>query len=204
MSFSSSANHFFRRATAFAIRDDRLISREIAYFAYGTLRVGLPNHDRFADLLGERVSRVRTVDAHAVVVPKRPGCSNPGCGLLHRMAALVPGIEPLHAEGDLFMLDEGGLYELDRLEGCADGALGPYVRSMIEVEAVGGGAGAWRATGYVVRDRAGWRALLARGAAEAFSEFDAGLAARTVPKACCVRDPSHAGPHDVVDPLDVD
>jgi len=177
-------------------------AREIPYFAYGTLQVGFPNHDRFADLLGERIGRARSVDPYAVVVPTQPSCSNPGCGLLHRMAALVPGVEPFRVEGDLFMLEADALEELDRLEGCADGALGPYVRSTLDVVAVDG-EGTWRAAGYPVREPERWRGLLERGAAEAFGNFDAGLTAGTAPKPCCVSEPGHAGPHDVVDPLDV-
>ena len=61
----------------------------VPYFAYGTTRQGFANHRRYADLLGERVARVRTASAHAVVVPHRAACSNPGCPYLHRMAALV-------------------------------------------------------------------------------------------------------------------
>ena len=186
------------------MRDDCRVTREIPYFAYGTLQVGLPNHGLFADLLGTRVSRVRTVDAHAIVVPKHAGCSNPGCGLLHRMAGLVPGIEPFHAEGDLFMVDEGGIAEIDRLEGCADGSAGPYVRSLVDIVAVDGGAGAWRAAGYLVHDPEGWRSLLARGAADAFSVFDPRLVGGSAPKACCLRDPGHTGAHEVVNPLDRD
>lgn len=177
------------------------MTRAIPYFAYGTLQVGLPNHERFAEVLGERMSRVRTVQAHAVVVPRRPGCSNPGCGLLHRMAGLVPGVEGFRAEGDLFLVDEDGVSALDRLEGCADGARGPYVRHTIQTVAVDDDARTWDAVAYLVSDPAGWRALLERDAAQAFTEFDLRLAGASSPKPCCVRDPDHAGPHEVVDPL---
>jgi gamma-glutamylcyclotransferase (GGCT)/AIG2-like uncharacterized protein YtfP len=179
------------------------MARDIPYFAYGTLQVGFPNHGRFVELLGDRIGRARTVEAYAIVVPKRPACSNPGCPLLHRMAALVPGVEPFRVDGDLFMLEPDALAELDRLEGCSDGALGPYVRGNIDVVALDG-AGTWRATGYPAREPGRWRALLDRGGAEASSEYQASLSAETTSKPCCVRAPGHAGPHDVVDPLGLD
>lgn len=181
----------------------RQVAREIPYFAYGTLRVGFPNHAPFADLLGERVARARTVDPYAVVVPKRPSCSNPGCSLLHRMAALVSGVEPHRVEGDLFMLEPEALLELDRLEGCSDGALGPYARGHIDVVDIDGAA-TWHAVGYPAREPERWRALLDRGDADALSAYDASLTEGATPKPCCVRSPGHAGPHDVIDPLGVD
>ena len=178
------------------------MAREIPYFAYGTLRVGFPNHAPFADLLGERVARARTADAYAVVVPKQPGCSNPGCPLLHRMAALVAGIEPFRVDGDLFMVEPDAVLELDRLEGCSDGAVGPYVRSEIEVVALDGSA-TWHAVGYEAREPERWQSLLDRDGADALSEYDATLATGATQKPCCLGSPGHSGPHDVVDPLDV-
>ena len=178
------------------------MARETPYFAYGTLQLGFANHERFADLLGERVARARTVEDFAVVVPRQASCSNPGCPLLHRMAALVPGAGSVHAEGDLFMLDPAALLELDRLEGCADGAKGPYVRSTIDVVAVDGTT-RWRAAAYPVAEPDRWRALLESGGADAFTGYDPQMAEGTAAKPCCVRDPGHAGPHDVVDPLDL-
>ena len=177
-------------------------ARVIPYFAYGTLQTGFANHERFADVLGERVARATTVEAFAVVVPKRASCSNPGCPLLHRMAALVPGVESVRVEGDVFMLESDGLLALDRLEGCADGNTGPYVRSMIEVVSLDGTT-RWNAAAYPVRAPDGWRALLDSGAADALSAYSPELAAGTGLKPCCVRDPEHAGPHDIVDPLDL-
>jgi len=179
------------------------MAREIPYFAYGTLQVGFANHAPYAELLGDRVARARTADAYAVVVPKQPSCSNPGCPLLHRMAALVSGVEPFRVEGDLFMLEPDALLELDRLEGCSDGAMGPYVRGQIDVVALDGGS-SWRATGYPAREPERWRALLDRGDADALSEYDASLSTGATSKPCCVRSPGHSGPHDVIDPLSVD
>ena len=51
----------------------------VPYFAYGTTQQGFANHRRYSELLGERVARVRTASGHAVVVPYRAACSNPGC-----------------------------------------------------------------------------------------------------------------------------
>ena len=78
----------------------------VPYFAYGATQKGFAHHRRFADLLGEPVGRFRTVSAHAVAVPRQAACSNPGCRYVHRMAALVAGVEPLRVEGDLFLISE--------------------------------------------------------------------------------------------------
>lgn len=102
----------------------------VAYFAYGTTQKGFAQHRRFAELLGEPVGRVRTVSAHAVVVPRRAACSNPGCPYVHRMAALVPGVKPLRAEGDLFVIPGDAVAALDRLETGA-GFASPYVRDLV-------------------------------------------------------------------------
>ena len=91
----------------------------VRYFAYGTTQKGLAHHRRFADLLGDPLGRVRTATAHAVVVPHRAACSNPGCQYVHRMAALVPGIEPLRAEGDLFDIPDAAIAVIDELETTA-------------------------------------------------------------------------------------
>jgi hypothetical protein len=48
----------------------------IPYFAYGTTQQGFTHHRRLG--LGEPAGRYRTVAAHAVVVPRRAACSNPG------------------------------------------------------------------------------------------------------------------------------
>src|SRR5919202_5536065 len=95
----------------------------VPYFAYGTTQKGSTRPRRLAALLGEPVARVRTADPHAVVVPRRAACSNPGCQYVHRMAALVPGFEPLRAEGDLFLIAADALAVVDELE-----TAGPYAR----------------------------------------------------------------------------
>jgi gamma-glutamylcyclotransferase (GGCT)/AIG2-like uncharacterized protein YtfP len=167
----------------------------IPYFAYGTTQQGFVHHRRLADVLGEPVARVRTVLAHAVVVPRQAGCSNPGCPYVHRMAALVPGLEPLRVEGDLFLIGDGAVAALDRLE-----LAGPYKRDRVDVVALDDAA-TYTAIAYLAREPARWRALVERGGAEALPAYPRDLAAGEQLKACCVRAPGHAGHHDVVDPL---
>jgi gamma-glutamylcyclotransferase (GGCT)/AIG2-like uncharacterized protein YtfP len=167
----------------------------VPYFAYGTTQKGFVHHRRLAHLLGEPVARVRTVQAHAVVVPRRAACSNPGCRYVHRMAALVPGLEPLRVEGDLFLVSDEAVAVLDELE-----TRGPYVRDRVEVAAVDGG-GTYEAHAYLAREPARWRALVDVGEAEALGAYPRDLAANEQLKDCCARAPEHPGPHDVVDPL---
>jgi gamma-glutamylcyclotransferase (GGCT)/AIG2-like uncharacterized protein YtfP len=166
-----------------------------AYFAYGTTQRGFAHHGRLAALLGEPVGRWRTASAHAVVVPKRAACSNPGCPYVHRMAALVPGLEPLRVEGDLFVVSDAALAELDRLE---TGAGAPYVRATVAVTSAGG---AREAHAYLARDPGRWRALVGAGEADALAAYPRELAGEQALKACCLRAPGHAPPHDVVDPF---
>jgi gamma-glutamylcyclotransferase (GGCT)/AIG2-like uncharacterized protein YtfP len=167
----------------------------VPYFAYGTTQMGFVHHRRLARVLGEPVARVRTVRAHAVVVPRRAACSNPGCRYVHRMAALVPGLEPLRVEGDLFLISDKAVAVLDELE-----TRGPYVRGRVEVAALDGG-GMYEAIAYLAREPGLWQALVEHGEAEALSTYPRDLAAGEELKDCCVRAPEHAGPHDVVDPL---
>jgi gamma-glutamylcyclotransferase (GGCT)/AIG2-like uncharacterized protein YtfP len=166
-----------------------------AYFAYGTTQKGFVHHRALADLLGEPVGRARTVAAHAVVVPHAAACSNPGCRYVHRMAALVAGLEPLRVEGDLFLVGDDAIAALDRLE-----LAGPYVRDRIAVVALDG-TGTRDAVAYVASEPARWAALVDSGAAEALGVYPRDLAAGERLKDCCVRAPGHGGPHDVVDPL---
>jgi gamma-glutamylcyclotransferase (GGCT)/AIG2-like uncharacterized protein YtfP len=165
-----------------------------AYFAYGTTQQGFAHHRRFAHLLGERVGRFRTEAPYAVVVPRRAACSNPGCQYVHRMALLVAGGEPVHAEGDVFLVDDAALAELDRLE-----TAGPYVRDSVAVKALDGGARRV-AHAYVAREPEHWRALVQSGAAEALARYPRDLAHAEALKDCCVRSPGHPPPHDIVDP----
>jgi gamma-glutamylcyclotransferase (GGCT)/AIG2-like uncharacterized protein YtfP len=167
----------------------------IPYFAYGTTQQGFVHHRALADVLGEPVARVRTVEAHGIVVPRRAACSNPGCRYIHRMATLVPGLEPLRVEGDLFLIGDDGVAALDRLE-----LAGPYERDRVDVVALDDAA-TCTAIAYLARDPERWRALVRRGDAEALSAYPSDLAAVEQLKACCVRAPGHAGHHDVVDPL---
>jgi hypothetical protein len=109
----------------------------------------------------------------------------------------------LHAEGDVYLVDADGLRAIDRLESYdgEDGA-GPYVRRELRVVSIDGST-QLTAQAYRVRDPASWRALVELGRAEAVSRYTADMATST-PKACCVREPRHAGPHDTINPLRVD
>jgi gamma-glutamylcyclotransferase (GGCT)/AIG2-like uncharacterized protein YtfP len=178
----------------------QVVTDPVPYFAYGTTQKGFVHHRRLADLLGEPVARVRTVTAHAVVVPRAAACSNAGCQYVHRMAALVPGLEPLRAEGDLFLIGDDALAVLDRLETGSAGFDGPYARDSLTVVSLDG-AGTYSAHAYVVREPERWRALVERGEADALPSYPHDLASGEQLKDCCDRDPGHRGPHDVVDPL---
>jgi hypothetical protein len=129
------------------------------------------------------VARVRAAAAHAVVVPRRAACSNPGCRYVHRMAALVPGFG-IHAEGDLFEVRD--FDSIDALE-----LNGPYVRGELELDG-------YVAQAYFAAEPELWRALVERGGADALESYP-GYPER--PKDCCVREPGHAPPHDTSDPL---
>ena len=173
----------------------------IAYFAYGTTRQGFAHHERFADMLGEPAARVRTAAAHAVVVPHRAACGNPGCEYVHRMAALVPGLAPLRVDDDLFMIGTAAVERLDRLELGAAGAGGPYVRGIVDVIVPADGS-RHAALAYLAREPERWRALVERGAAAALPAYPRELAGeRPRLKDCCVRSPGHSPPHDTSDPL---
>jgi gamma-glutamylcyclotransferase (GGCT)/AIG2-like uncharacterized protein YtfP len=182
-------------------RRDRPLSRivhpaviaRLPYFAYGTTQKGFTHHRRLAGLLGDPVERVRTAAAHAVVVPRRPACSNPGCEFVHRMAALVPGLD-LRVEGDLFLIGDEAARAIDELE---TGPGSPYVRGEVEVV----GERTLTARAYLAREPARWRALVERGEADALATYPADLAASETLKACCARAPGHPPPHDVLDPL---
>src|SRR5215207_1346232 len=131
----------------------------VPYFAYGTTQKGFTHHCGLRDVLGEPVGRCRTVCAHAVVVPRRAACSNPGCPYLHRMAALVPGFEPLRVAGDLFLITDEAVAVLDRLETGGAGLAGPYVREPVAIVAPDG-ATTYLAQAYLAREPARWRALV--------------------------------------------
>jgi gamma-glutamylcyclotransferase (GGCT)/AIG2-like uncharacterized protein YtfP len=175
----------------------------IRYFAYGTTQKGFLHHRRLGHLLGEPIGRFRTAAAHAVVVPDRAACGNPGCQYVHRMAALVPGIEPLRVEGDLFLIDEAALAALDRLETGGGTVAGPYVRDQITVVSADL-AERHEAVAYVAREPARWRRLVALLEAQALEAYPPDLALGGALKDCCVQDPGHPPPHDVVDPLPED
>ncbi|HEX2015254.1 MAG TPA: gamma-glutamylcyclotransferase family protein [Solirubrobacteraceae bacterium] len=178
------------------------MEHEIAYFAYGTLQKGFPNWPDLAHLIGDPVGRYRTAEPHGLVVPREPGCANPGCGLLHRMAAMVPVPGDVHVEGDLFEIDRAALAAVDELESYDESRDPPglYVRTEIAVLSLQDGTRR-QAMAYRVRDPAPWRALVASGSAEMLSRYHHGLA-KAAPKRCCVEHPGHPAPHDTVDPLE--
>jgi gamma-glutamylcyclotransferase (GGCT)/AIG2-like uncharacterized protein YtfP len=176
------------------------MARDIHYFAYGTLQKGLSNYADMTDVLGAPTGRFRTAEAFAVVVPHEPGCSNPGCNLLHRMAALVPGVGSLRVEGDVYLVDAEGLRLIDRLENYdGEDGPGPYVRREIEVVPIDDRT-QLTAHAYRVRDPIAWRTLVEMGRAGAVARYTADMAT-SAPKECCVREPGHAGAHDTIDPL---
>jgi len=171
------------------------------YFAYGTTQKGFAHHRRFAGLLGEPVGRFRTASAHAVVVPRKAACSNPGCQYIHRMGALVAGVEPLRVEGDLFLIADEAVAVIDELETGPAGVGGPYVRELVAVVSVDG-TSTHTAQAYLAREPARWRALVDRGRADALTTYPRELAPGETLKPCCLRTPGHPPPHDVIDPLE--
>jgi len=166
----------------------------VPYFAYGTTQQGFTHHRRLG--LGDAVGRFRTAAPHAVVVPRRAACSNPGCEYVHRMAALVPGLA-LRVDGDLFLIGEDAAAAIEALE---TGPASPYVRGEVEVAPVDGGV-AVRARAYLAREPARWRALVERGEADALASYPRELAAADTLKDCCVHHPGHPPPHDVLSPF---
>jgi gamma-glutamylcyclotransferase (GGCT)/AIG2-like uncharacterized protein YtfP len=173
----------------------------VPYFAYGTTQKGFAHHRRFADLLHDPVGRFRTASAHAVIVPRHAACSNPGCQYVHRMAALVAGVEPLRVEGDLFLIALDAVAVIDELETGSAGVGGPYVRELVTVVSLDGRSN-HEAQAYLAREPARWQALVDIGRADALTTYPRELAAGETLKPCCLRTPGHAPPHDVVDPLE--
>jgi RimJ/RimL family protein N-acetyltransferase/gamma-glutamylcyclotransferase (GGCT)/AIG2-like uncharacterized protein YtfP len=173
----------------------------VPYFAYGTTQEGFAHHRRLAGLLGEPVGRFRTVTPHAVVVPRRAACGNPGCPYVHRMAALVPARDPLRVDGDLFLIGDEAVGAIDELETGSAGRAGPYVREPVAVVSLDGNR-SFTAMAYRAREPARWQALVELGQADALTTYPHHLAIGETLKDCCVRTPGHPPPHDVVDPLD--
>ena len=177
------------RATgALSISDtSRALARDAHYFTYGTLQRGFPNHEAYADSFGDLLGKFRTVERYPLVVPKRAACANPGCRFVHRMPVLLdlPG-EGEHVEGELYALTDETLAQLDQLERG-------YSRRPIRVT----GDEELEAHVYFIDDTASWRGLVERGEADVLPRYTLELAAGPL-KDCCVRDPSHVGPHDVV------
>jgi hypothetical protein len=152
------------------------------------------------DLMGEPVGSYRTVEQFAVVVPKEPRCANPNCRLLHYMAALVPGVCGFHAVGELFEVDADTLAVIDSLEIGGDGAR-VYEKVEIEVASLDGDVSRSGVVAYQVLDPPAWIALANRGGADLLDYYGIDYAKGWTLKDCCVRDPDHHGPHDVLDPL---
>jgi gamma-glutamylcyclotransferase (GGCT)/AIG2-like uncharacterized protein YtfP len=172
----------------------------IRYFAYGTLQRGFPNYARFADDLGEPLGRYRTAQPYPLVVPSRAACANPGCRYVHRMGVLLPDAGAgVPVEGELYDVDADALARLDKLESYRDDdeVGSTYLRRRIQVVPVDGGGAPVEAEVYFVADAAPWRALLDRGEADAVPWYKLEYAEGPL-KDCCVADPDHAGPHDVI------
>ena len=163
------------------------------YFAYGTTQSGFLHHRALEPVLGAPAGRFRTVETHGIVVPREAACSNPGCRFKHRMAALVPVSWDLHAQGDVFLVEDFGA--LDALE-----LSGPYVRSTVDVISLDG-ARSLTAQAYPAAEPRRWAQLMAAGLADALEAYPHELAETSELKDCCVAAPGHEAPHDVLDPL---
>jgi hypothetical protein len=96
------------------------------------------HHRRLRERLGAPIGRFRTASPHAVVVPHRAACSNPGCRYVHRMAALVAGGQRLHAEGELFLIGGETADVIDELETGCGGLAAPYARGVVTMLSVDG------------------------------------------------------------------
>jgi gamma-glutamylcyclotransferase (GGCT)/AIG2-like uncharacterized protein YtfP len=116
------------------------------------------------------------------------------------MAALVPGIEPLRVEGDVFDIPDAAIAAIDELETGSADFQGPYVRERITVVSLNG-ARTFAAEAYVAREPSRWQTLVDLGEAEALEAYPRDLAVSAVLKDCCARSPGHPPPHDVIDPL---
>ena len=155
------------------------------FFAYGTARQGGFHHAQLG--LGEPVARLSLM-GHRVTVAHAPGCIDPGCRHLHRMAYLCPGAGWAH--GDVFAVDDAILAKLDALAI----ALGNYQYERREQE-LSDGAGAFT---YRMIPPTRARKNVSVGLAEVVEHYTP----HDELKACCVADPGHDGPHDVIDALD--
>lgn len=177
------------------------MTRELLYFAYGTLQRGFPNYEPFAADLGEPLGRYRTVDPYPLVVPLRLACANPGCRFVHRMCALLP--DPgagVPVEGELFAVAPSAIERLDRLESYLpdDEAASTYLRRRIGVVAIDGDGEPVEAEAFFVAAADAWRRLVEQGEAEIVARYTRELADGPL-KPCCRERPGHEGPHDVID-----
>jgi hypothetical protein len=167
------------------------------YFAHGTLQHGFPRWERHRALLGEPVGRYRTVEAWTIVVPRDPACLNPACRHLHRMCGLVTARQAHHAQGDLFRVED--TEALNRLEWYGR----PCALETLMVVPVDGGD-AVEARAYRAAPPLQWVQLAWTPLAETVEVYPRALAEYTQRKPCCVADPGHEPPHDVIDPFNPD
>jgi len=149
-------------------------------FVFGSLKRGFPNHDNYAEHLGEFLGEATTRQAMPLVVPDEPFCNNPSCPYLHRMAALVriKG-RGKRVRGELYAVSDAGLAALDALEhfkgpGHPDNV---YVRRPIRVVHDGRGVNALT---YFVRDRKTHLDALRAGKAKAVAEYTLEMAKGTL------------------------
>ncbi len=99
------------------------------------------------------------------------------------------------------MIDRSALAAIDRLEGYDEAREPPglYLRTQLQI-ASAAGDDVRVAIAYRVRDPVPWRALVTNGGAELLERYEHHLSGAT-PKQCCISNPRHPGPHDVIDPL---
>ncbi|AXI54883.1 hypothetical protein C1J05_10595 [Sulfitobacter sp. JL08] len=141
------------------------------YFTYGSLKRGFPNFEKNAKLLSDFVGVATTTQALPLIVQKTPGCNNPNCGFLHRMATLVDKKgSGKHISGEVYRVTARGLKELDRLEGYDPNnhENNTYVRKTIAVEVEGKTE---KAFCYFIVNAAQYEAAVSAGESEIVSEY---------------------------------
>lgn len=147
------------------------IEETYLYFTYGSLKKGFPNHDAHKDVLGTFVGDARTRQAMPLVVQKEPGCENPNCPYLHRMAALVDIKGRGHqVDGEVYRITASDLHALDKLEGYHGPASteNVYLRKKISVMV---GNDIEQAYTYVIAQPAAHLAALESGTAETLPRY---------------------------------
>lgn len=136
------------------------------YFTYGSLKRGFPNHEAYAEALGQYVGQATTRQPMPLVVQKEAACSNENCRYLHRMATLVDlkgrGVP---VEGEVYRVTASALRTLDALEGYVGQGAPDNVYLRKKIAVVIGGA-VQHAYAYVIADPAPHLAALEDGSAE--------------------------------------